>query len=280
MLSIASIIDVDQTDRESMASDARVNYSRRGAIAYVELARPSKLNAFNDGQVVALADALEEFDHDDAAHVAILHGEGRAFSSGADVRERQLRPREELQRFGTPEARDAQGRGLLYDQINFKPVVAAAHGYVLGMAVGLLMECELAVATHETKFQITEMPRGLWASRYWALLQHRGGGAFADEVVFTGRYFSGREAAEHNLITASVQEGRHLDKAEEYATAMAANPPLALRAAARARRWYLQQHEAPEPLLRAGFPLHLSQDFRESASAWDQRRAPAGYSGG
>ncbi len=262
-----------------MGDEARVDYQRRGSIGYIRLARPDKLNAFDDEQVLMLGEALTEFDHDDAAHVAVLHGEGRAFSSGADVRRRQLRPQEEMRRFGSPEARNARGHGLLYDQLNFKPIVAAAHGYVLGMAVGLLMECELAVATHETKFQITETPRGLWASRYWAMLQHKGAGAFTDEVVFTGRYFSGREAAAHGLITASVDEGAHLDKAEEYDTAVAANPPLAIRAATRARRWYLQQHEAVEPLLRAAFPLHLSQDFRESASAWDQRRDPSGYRG-
>lgn len=262
-----------------MSGDARVDYERQGSVAYIKMARTDKLNAFNDDQVVALKDALAEFDHDDAAQVAILYGEGRAFSSGADVRERQLRPQDEMRRFGGPEARSATSHGMLYDQVNFKPVVGAAHGYVLGMAVGLLMECELAVATHDTKFQITETPRGLWPSRYWALLQHKGAGAFGDEVVFTGRYFSGREAAEHGLITASVEEGEHLEKAEEYAAAVAANPPLALRAGVRARRWYMQQHEAPQPLLRAAFPLHLSEDFQESARAWDQRRDPQGYRG-
>lgn len=262
-----------------MTSEARVDYRREGKIAYITLARTKTLNAFNDDQVRALRAALEEFDFDEEAQVAVLHGEGRAFSSGADVRQRQLRPREELERFGSPEARDAQGHGLLYDQTNFKPVIAAAHGYVLGMAVGLLMECELSVATHDTKFQITETPRGLLSARYWALLQHRGGGAFADEVVFTGRYFSGREAAEHNLITCSVEEGEHLAKAEELAHQVAANPPLALRAAARARRWYMEKHEADLPLLKAAFPLHLSDDFRESAKAWDERRENKEYQG-
>lgn len=262
-----------------MSAEARVDYRREGKIAYVTMNRPKALNAFSDDQVRALRAALEEFDFDDGAQVAILHGEGRAFSSGADVRQRQLRPREELERQGSPEARDARGHGLLYDQTNFKPVIAAAHGYVLGMAVGLLLECELAVATHETKFQITETPRGLLSARYWAMLQHKGGGAFADEVVFTGRYFSGREAAAHNLITASVEEGEHMSKAEELANQVAENPPLALRAAARSRRWYMEKHEADQPLLKAAFPLHLSQDFRESARAWDERRDNEEYRG-
>ncbi len=262
-----------------MSDEARVDYERRGKIGWITLNRPRTLNAFNDDQVRALRAALEEFDLDEDAQVGIIHGEGRAFSSGADVRQRQLRPREELERFGSPEARDARGHGLLYDQTNFKPVVAAAHGYVLGMAVGLLLECEIAVATHDTQMQITETPRGLLSARYWALMQHRGGGAFADEVVFTGRYFTGREAAEYNLITASVDDGEHLSRAEEYADKIAANPPLAIRAAARARRWYMEKHEADQPLLKAAFPLHLSQDFRESAKAWDERRDNQEYRG-
>lgn len=255
-----------------MSTEARVDYRREGKIGFITMNRTKTLNAFNDDQVRALRRALEEFDYDEDAQVAILHGEGRAFSSGADVRQRQLRPREELERFGSPEARDAKGHGLLYDQQNFKPVIAAAHGYVLGMAVGLLMECELSVATHDTQFQITETPRGLLSARYWAMMQYKGAGAFADEVVFTGRYFSGREAAEKNIITCSVEEGEHMSKAEELAHQVAANPPLALRAAARSRRWYMEKHEADQPLLKAAFPLHLSQDFRESAKAWDERR--------
>ena len=78
-------------------------YERDGAIATITLNRPEKLNAFDDAAVEALSEALARFDADPDANVAILHGAGRAFSTGADVLRRQLRPRAELERFGGPQ---------------------------------------------------------------------------------------------------------------------------------------------------------------------------------
>jgi len=60
-----------------------VEYACSDRVATLTLNRPEKLNAFNDDLVVALQDALRRFDADPEAQVAIIHGRGRAFSSGA-----------------------------------------------------------------------------------------------------------------------------------------------------------------------------------------------------
>jgi enoyl-CoA hydratase/carnithine racemase len=89
-----------------------ITYERKGKIVYVTLNRPQILNAYNDKMAEEINDAWFEFDADREAEVAILSGNGRAFCSGADVRQRQLRPREELERLGGPSGRNAQGPGL------------------------------------------------------------------------------------------------------------------------------------------------------------------------
>src|SRR5881394_175680 len=66
-----------------------VSYERDGQVVTLTLNRPEKLNAFSDELVGALGDALYRFDTDDEAEIAILCGNGRAFSSGADVQQRQ-----------------------------------------------------------------------------------------------------------------------------------------------------------------------------------------------
>src|SRR5260221_10815213 len=167
-----------------------VEYSCADRIATITLNRPDKLNAVSDEVVRQLDEALHRFDLDPEAEVAILNGSGRAFSSGADVRQRQLRSREEFEKLGGPQGRGANSADLLTRAVNWKPVIAAVHGYVLGLALGLTLECDLIVAAEGTRFQLTETSRGLGASRYWALFQYRGAGAFGDEIAFTGRFFT------------------------------------------------------------------------------------------
>src|ERR1041384_7712157 len=177
-----------------MAEGELVHYDRTGSIVTLTLNRPHKLNAFNDELVVALGAQLRRFDADPEAHVAIIHGTGRAFSTGADVLERQLRSREEFERLGGPQGYGANSTDLLTQSVNWKPVIAAPHGYVLGLALGIVLDCDLIVAEAGTKFQLTETSRGLGGARHWAQFHFRGAGAFGDEVSLTGRYFTPEEA--------------------------------------------------------------------------------------
>lgn len=257
-----------------------VTYERRGRIGYITLNRPEKLNAFNDEQVIALKERLWEFDQDEEAWVAILSGNGRAFSSGADVRQRQLRTREELLKLGGPSGRGATHHPIMFENhVNWKPVIAAVHGYVFGMGVGITLRCDLVVAAEDTEFEVTEVRRGLYAGQYWSVMQFRGAGTFADEIYMTGRRFSGKEAAERGVITKAVPSGEHITAAEEFAEAILKNPPLATRATVRSRRWHLQQHEKQHTLFYEGNKLHLTEDFKESAMAFAEKRAPRPYVG-
>src|SRR5262249_58991815 len=90
-----------------------VTYECADQIATVTLNRPEKLNAFSDDSVRELAARMRQFDTDPDARVAILRGAGRAFSSGADVQQRQLRPRAELERLGGPSGEGGRAGGNL-----------------------------------------------------------------------------------------------------------------------------------------------------------------------
>jgi len=256
-------------------SEQMVEYERSDHIATIALNRPDKLNAVNDDMVRQIAAALRRFDADDDARIAILCGRGRAFSSGADVRQRQLRSREEFERYGGAQAPDASSHDLLLRSVNWKPVMAAVHGYVLGLALGLMLECDLIVAEAGTKFQVTESPRGLSGAKYWALLNFRGGGALANDVALTGRFFTAEEAHAAGIIERIASQGDLMAAARALAAEVARNPPLGVRSTVRARRWYLEQLSR-EVLLQVNLAkLHLTEDFRESARAFTEKR-PAG----
>ncbi len=260
-------------------TDGLVEYVRDDKIVTIALNRPEKLNAFSDELVVALGNALREFDGEAEAQVAIIHGNGRAFSTGADVHQRQLRDRAEFERLGGPQGHGAHSADLLTRSVNWKPVIAAAHGYVMGLAVGIVLECDLVVAEEGTQFQITETSRGLGAAKYWGLLDFRGAAAFGTEVALTGRFFSAEEAFEAGLINRVAPKGKYLDVARELAEQVAANPPLSVRATVRSRRWYMDKIGRELMMQSAPLKLYLSEDFQEAARAFAEKREPGPFKG-
>lgn len=256
-----------------------VEYACSNRVATITLNRPDKLNAVSDEVVRQLAEALRHFDLDPEAEVAILNGRGRAFCSGADVRQRQLRSREEFQKLGGPQGWGTNSADLLTHAVNWKPVICAVHGYVLGLGLGLMLESDLIVAAEGTKMQLTETPRGLGASRYWALFQYRAAGAFGDEIALTGRFFTAEEAFKAGIINRLAPEGKHLDVARELAQQVAKNPPLAVRTTVRTRRWYMQRLTREAQFIAEPFKLYLSEDFQEAARAFAEKRQPGPFKG-
>ena len=255
-----------------------VEYAREGAIVTIAMNRPEKLNAVSDEVVRQLMTAFRQFDADPEAHVAILCGRGRAFCSGADVHQRQLRSREEFERLGVPQGHGANSGDLLMQSVNWKPVIAAVHGYVLGLGLGMVLDCDLIVAEAGTKFHLTETSRGLGSAKQWAQLHFRSG-AFADEIALTGRYFTAEEALAGNLINRVAPHGTFMAVALELAEAVAANPPLSVRATVRTRRWRLGQAVREAAHQQAPMRLYLTEDFHEAALAFKEKRKPRPFKG-
>ena len=252
---------------------ALVEYREEGGIGYITLNRPEKLNAFSDEVGVAFCDALFALNDDRNARVGIISGNGRAFCSGADVRQRQMRAKEEMEKLGSPAGRGGNFREPFFRSSNSKPVIAAVHGYVYGLGVRISLYADLLVATRDAKFQITETPRGLDSTPFWMMIANQGAGAFATEVALTGRTWTGEEAARHGLLTRLCEPGEHVKVAEELARKILENPPLAVQAVVKARRSML--HEIDVKAHATGpRGMHLTEDFRESAAAFLEKRKP------
>src|ERR1700680_949882 len=256
-----------------------VEYACSNQVATLTLNRPDRLNAFSDDLVRHLADALRHFHPDPEAQRAVICGKGRAFSSGADVHQRQLRKREEFEQHGGPQGWGANSADLLTRSVNWKPVIAAPHGYAMGLALGIVLECDLIVAAAGTKFQVTETSRGLGGAKYWALLNFRGAAAFATEVTLTGRFFTAEEALAPGIITRGAREGRPREVADGPAGEGAKTPPLSVRATVRSRRWYMDQLEREVTMQTAPLKLYLSEDFQEAARAFAEKRKPGPFKG-
>lgn len=250
-------------------------YERKGKIAYITLNRPEVLNALNDAMNQELLEALGQFDADEQAWVAILSGQGRCFCSGADVRQRQLRPPDELARLGSPAGvRRADGVLGLGRTVNWKPVIAAIHGYAIGAGFSMAMECDLIVAAQNTQFQIREVERGLGAPEHWVKAWFWGGAKFATEIALTGQFFSAEDASRCGMVNRVVPADQHLPEAERLAELISANPPLSVRCNVRMSRWYVRRMSEEAEMYRHALKLHLTEDFRESARAFVEKRKP------
>jgi enoyl-CoA hydratase/carnithine racemase len=258
--------------------DARIDYRVENKIAYITLNRAAKLNAFTLAQTQLLHDTLRRFDRDDEAWVAIVNGAGSAFSSGADVKDRQLQEKPELKlNKGENPIHDNMNHGFLEHTVNWKPVIAAVHGYAIGAGLMFLLECDAAIVADDAKLQVTETARGLWSSLHWAYIASSSGTTFAQDVCMTGRFFSGAEAAAAGMVQKAVDSSQVMSAAEDFAKSLLKNPPLAVRHIVRTRRWYAAKDAADIPILKEGFALSDSEDFVESARAFVERRPAAAF---
>lgn len=252
---------------------AMVEYKEQGGIAHIALNRPEKLNALSDDMCSELCAALYRLNDDGNAQIGIISGNGRAFCSGADVRQRQLKPREEIERLGGFASREAKIEAPIFRSSHAKPLIAAVHGYAFGAALRLALYCDLLVASKGTKFQITETSRGVNATLYWMLLTQRGAGGFANDVALTGRVWLAEEGAANGVVNRLAECGQHLEVAAALARDVLNNPPLAVRAVAEFRRSVLEELESRAYAMRPR-GLHLTEDFRESALAAVEKRKP------
>ncbi len=208
-----------------------IAYEVRDRIAWIGFCRPEKHNAFRDEDLADFVDALGRLDGDDDVDLGIVYGEGRSFSSGADVGDRLTRSLEE----GSAEGRVSEVQAIL-GPLNWKPLIAAVHGYCMGHAMVTALTCDHVVADTTARFQVTETAIGVPSPGLWMQL---GEGRFATEVSMTGRFFTAEEAHREGVVTRLVEEGTHRAAAEELARAILESPQSVVRYLVRTRRTLL-----------------------------------------
>jgi enoyl-CoA hydratase/carnithine racemase len=197
----------------------------------------------------------------------------RAFCVGADLRERQLMTDAQWLAQRTV-FRTAFGELLSLPQ----PVIAAVHGYALGGGCELALNCDLVVADETAQFGLPEATVGLVPGCGGTQLSMRrlGVGRAAD-LVLTGRLVEAAEAERIGLADRLVPAGTADAAALEMAAAIAANSPVAVRAAKRAMRqgWGVGLSAALDIEDAAWRTAALSGDRREGVAAFNEKRDPA-----
>jgi enoyl-CoA hydratase/carnithine racemase len=201
----------------------------RSAVAVVTLNRPQAMNAINLQMRRELHEVMGALRRDAAVGAVVLTAAGeKAFSAGMDLREFSQvlaqTPLPELRRF-----RWEQGEGIAdFD----KPVIAAINGLAIGGGVELSLMCDISFAASSASFAFAEVTRGLMPGNGGTQrLTRRIGRSRALEMILSGRSVLADEALAIGLVDHVVDPAQLLDRAIALAQHIAANAPVAVRAA-------------------------------------------------
>jgi enoyl-CoA hydratase/carnithine racemase len=157
-------------------------------------------------------------------------------------------------------------------------VIAAVHGFALGGGCELALSCDVIVADETAVFGLPEVSVGLVPGCGGTqLAARRIGPGRAAELIFTGRRVEAAEAGEIGLADRVVDVGSARERALELARQIAANSPVAVRAAKRALRTGdgLPLAAALDVEDAAWRTAVGSADRREGIAAFAQKRRPA-----
>ncbi|MDQ0467310.1 enoyl-CoA hydratase-related protein [Labrys wisconsinensis] len=253
-----------------------VKLERRGAVLEVTLDRP-KANAIDLATSRALHAAFRTLQDDPALRVAILTGGGeRIFSAGWDLKAAASGAEEPDTDFGP-----GGFAGLTAFWELSKPVIAAVNGVAIAGGCELALAADLMVVADHAEFALSEVTVGLVADAGGIQrLPRRIPPAVAAELLLTGRRFTAAEAKAWGLANAVVPGAELMATARALAERIVAAAPLAVAAvkAILAETDGMSVREAYEHVAAGKVPAHramqLSEDSREGAKAFVERRAP------
>lgn len=205
-----------------------------GPIGELTLNRPDRLNALGAQLMRELIDAAHWFDRQPEVRVVIVGGAGRAFSAGADLKDRPTAAAAADSGEAWIERREAGQLGLrMTDAIEQMRAVTIARvqGYAVGGAVLLMAACDLRVVAEDAVFSIPEVDLGIPLA--WGgipRLVREIGPALTKELVMTCRRFSPQEAKAMGFVNRVVPPHRLDVEARALASELAAKPavPIAI----------------------------------------------------
>jgi trans-feruloyl-CoA hydratase/vanillin synthase len=199
-------------------------------IAWLSFNRPEKRNCMNPTLNRAMLAALDDLEYRDDVGVVVLTGEGTAWSAGMDLKEYFRETEAEGLRGIRRSQREAYSwwRRLRWFQ---KPTIAMVNGWCFGGGYGPLHACDLAIASEDAQFGLSEIN--------WGILP--GGGATKVAVdamsmrdamyhAMTGEPISGRKAAEWKLVNEAVPHGQLKTRVLELCEILLKKNPFALKA--------------------------------------------------
>lgn len=252
--------------------ETAVTVERRGHVLLMGLNRPAKRNAFNLAMIDQLAAAYYELETDDEIRCGVLFAHGDHFTGGLDLAEVGPLVREQRLDFSGPGRRDPWRK----DNAWTTPLVAAVQGWVMTLAIELLLAADIRIAASDARFAQMEINRGIYAFGGATIrLPRDAGWGNAMRWLLTGEPYDAQEAHRIGLVQEVVEPGRQVERAIELAeTISMKSAPLGVKTTlASAHRARLEGEAAAFARLEPDMAeLFDTQDGREGLESFVERR--------
>jgi 2-(1,2-epoxy-1,2-dihydrophenyl)acetyl-CoA isomerase len=264
------------SDDELYRQYETVNLYRRGSGAKVELNRPERMNAWSNQFSLDLLAAIREVTEDAGVRAVLITGAGRAFSSGADLKEAAERAGG-----GTVDVYSilTERYHPLITGIRQmpKPVIAAVNGPAAGIGVSLALACDLVVAAESAYFSLAFVNIGLVPDGGSSLLvPSRVGFARAAELAMLGERLEARKALDWGLINQVWPDEEFGGQTSKLLDRLAAGATRSYAGTKRQLNQWLYQHMDAQLEFEAQIQKEMaaSGDFAEGLAAFAAKRPP------
>ena len=201
-----------------------IHYQQEGGIAVITINRPKVLNAIRRQTYYDIIDALHKSNADDAVNVIVMTGAEGRFSAGNDLSD--LLPGADLQALN-------QCVIDIFDALAGldKPLILAQEGVAIGIACNMLLHADIAYAGNSIRYSLPFAKIGVTSEGACSvLLSEAIGPKHANELLYTGRFFTAAEAEKWGLINAAVEDGKALETAMNTARELVKNSQGSIRA--------------------------------------------------
>ena len=199
----------------------------KGNIAIMTISAPKSLNALNSTILGEIDEYLDEFEGGNY-RCLIITGDGeKSFVAGADISEMATLGPQQGETFGKRGA-------AVFRRIETLPcpVIAAVNGFALGGGCELAMACDIRLCSDNARFGQPEVGLGIIPGFSGTVrLARLVGQGMAKQLIYTGKVIKADEALRIGLVNEVVPQAELMNRAFELANQIAANAPLAVKAA-------------------------------------------------
>ena len=249
-------------------------YEKEEGIAIITLNRPDRLNALSFKLKEEVTAVFDEIEQDDQIKVVILTGGEKAFSAGADIKERStIQVGQSQFFFAQRKSADFYTRIERFE----KPVIGAVSGVAVGGGCELALVCDLRIVSETARFGLPEVKLGMIpAAGGTQRLPRIIGKARAKELIFTGDFIDAQEAYRCGLVNKVVPVERLMEEARTLAKKLIGNPPLSVKFAKRAidGGFEMDITSALDYETHCASLLYASEDRQEGMKAFVEKRKP------